>query len=130
MKNRLYLVHTAEKDLKKELGLKIAKPGITNTMILIPSNANKSISTLRRLDLLSSIDIFEHLTMKNIRWLLDSLVGETFMPGEAVNLNSTIFFRLSKKDRSVINFISSKVVWLEFLVLKKEMSILKFIINK
>lgn len=41
IKNKLYLVHTAEKDFKKEYGLKIAKPGITNTMILIPSNTNK-----------------------------------------------------------------------------------------
>jgi hypothetical protein len=78
------LVHTAEKDLKKEFGLKIAKPGITNTMILIPSNANKSLTTIRRLDLLSSIEIFEHLTIKNIRWLLDSLIQEEFAPGESV----------------------------------------------
>jgi len=55
-------------------------------MILIPSNANKSITTLRRLDLLSNIDLFEHLTIKNIRWLLDSLVSEEYMPGEAVML--------------------------------------------
>ena len=47
-------------------------------MILIPSNTNKHITTLRRLDLLSSIDIFEHLTIKNIRWLLDSLISEDF----------------------------------------------------
>lgn len=49
-------------------------------MILIPSNTNKHITTLRRLDLLSSIDIFEHLTIKNIRWLLDSLISEDFHP--------------------------------------------------
>lgn len=75
VKNRLYLVHTAEKDLRKDLGLKIAKTGIENTMILIPSNTNKHITTIRRLDLLSSIDIFEHLTIKHIRWLLDALIA-------------------------------------------------------
>jgi hypothetical protein len=41
VKNRIYLVHTAEKDLLKDAGLKIAKTGIENTMILLPSNANK-----------------------------------------------------------------------------------------
>lgn len=51
-------------------------------MILIPSNTNKHITTLRRLDLLSSIDIFEHLTIKNIRWLLDSLISEDFSPSD------------------------------------------------
>jgi len=84
VKNRLYLVHTAEKDLLKDSGLKIAKTGIENTMILIPSNTNKQISTIRRLDLLSSIDIFEHLTIKNIRWLLDTLELEEFNTGEYI----------------------------------------------
>lgn len=86
IKNKLYLVHTAEKDFKKEYGLKIAKPGITNTMILIPSNTNKHIDTLRRIDLLSNIDLFEHLTIKNIRWLLDALQEEIYEPEEAVTL--------------------------------------------
>lgn len=70
------------KDLIKDSGLKIAKTGIENTMILIPPNTNKNISTLRRIDLLSSIKIFEHLTLKSIRWLLDSLSPEKFNPGE------------------------------------------------
>lgn len=78
----MYLVHTAMKDLIKDSGLKIAKTGIENTMILIPPNTNKNISTLRRIDLLSSIKIFEHLTLKSIRWLLDSLSPEKFNPGE------------------------------------------------
>ncbi|CAD8147244.1 unnamed protein product [Paramecium pentaurelia] len=84
IKNRLYLVHTAQKDLKKELGLKIAKTGIENTMILIPSNTNKHLTTIRRLDLLSTIDIFEHLTLKNVRWLLDSVTAEEYFPGQDI----------------------------------------------
>lgn len=47
-------------------------------MILIPSNTNKHLTTLRRLDLLSTIDIFENLTLKNVRWLLDSLISEEY----------------------------------------------------
>lgn len=76
MKNKLLLIHIAEKDLLKDSGLKVAKPGIENTLILHPTGSNSSLETLRKLDLLSSIDIFENLTIKNIKWLLDSLVEE------------------------------------------------------
>ena len=34
IKNKLYVIHIAEKDLQKNTGLKIAKPGIENTIIL------------------------------------------------------------------------------------------------
>lgn len=86
----MYLVHTAEKDLLKNSGLKIAKTGIENTMILLPSSENKTISTLRRLDLLSTIDIFEYLTIRNIRWLLDSLTLEEFEPNNIVVQEGTV----------------------------------------
>lgn len=72
----MLLIHIAEKDLLKNSGLKIAKSGIENTLILHPTGSNKNMDTLRRLDLLSSIDIFENLTTKNIKWLLDSLLEE------------------------------------------------------
>ena len=45
---------------------------------------NKHLGILRRLDLLSSIDVFEHLTLKNVRWLLDSLSEEHFSAGQIV----------------------------------------------
>jgi hypothetical protein len=50
-------------------------------MILIPSNTNKHLTTIRRLDLLSTIDIFENLTLKNVRWLLDSVTSEEYNSG-------------------------------------------------
>ncbi len=80
IKNRLYLIHIAERDLIKDSGLKIARAGIENTIILHASNSNQHIKTLRRLDLLSSIDIFENLTIKNIKSLLDSLIEEAYTP--------------------------------------------------
>jgi len=80
IKNKMYLIHVADKDVKQNCGLKIAKPGIENTIIIHPSNADKHKDTLRRLDLLASIDIFENLTFKNIKWLLDSLVEENYAP--------------------------------------------------
>lgn len=74
----MLLIHIAEKDLLKDSGLRIARPGIENTLILHPTGSSKNMDTLRRLDLLSSIDIFENLTTKNIKWLLDSLVEEKY----------------------------------------------------
>ena len=78
IKNKTLLIHIAEKDLLKNSGLKIAKTGIENTIILYPSLSNNNISTIRRLDLIASIDIFENLTIKNIKWLLDSLLEEKY----------------------------------------------------
>ncbi|KAL4474591.1 hypothetical protein ABPG73_016094 [Tetrahymena malaccensis] len=90
IKNKMMLIHIAEKDLLKDSGLKIAKHGIENTLILHPSGFHKNMDTLRRLDLLSSIDIFENLTIKNIKWLLDSLVEEQYYPKQIVVKENTI----------------------------------------
>lgn len=86
----MLLIHIAEKDLLKDSGLKIAKHGIENTLILHPSGFHKNMETLRRLDLLSSIDIFENLTIKNIKWLLDSFVQEQYYPKQIVVKENTI----------------------------------------
>jgi len=80
VKNKMLLIHIAEKDLMKDTGLKIARPGIENTLILHPTGSNKNLDILRRVDLLSSINIFENLTIKNMKWLLDSLVEELYDP--------------------------------------------------
>ncbi|KAL4426292.1 hypothetical protein ABPG74_006549 [Tetrahymena malaccensis] len=83
-KQNLYLVHIANKDLKKELGLKIAKSGIEHTIVLIPANANKEMTQLKRLDLVSNIDIFQSLTIKNVRYLLDCLEVLEVKKGELI----------------------------------------------
>lgn len=60
----------------KDSGLKSAQTGIENSIVLYPSSTASSTSqncAIRRLDLLSSIDIFESLTMKNIKRMIDSL---------------------------------------------------------
>lgn len=74
----MYLVHIAEKDLLKNKGLKIAKTGIENTIILIGPNSGKNIDILRKIDLLSSINIFENLNLNNLRSLIDCLQQEEF----------------------------------------------------
>jgi hypothetical protein len=39
---------------------------------------------MRRLDLLQAIDIFEHLTIKNIYWLLETLKEEFYLPKDII----------------------------------------------
>jgi hypothetical protein len=41
IKNKLFLIHIAQKDLKPGCGLKTAKPGIENTIIISPPNSDK-----------------------------------------------------------------------------------------
>ncbi|EGR27820.1 hypothetical protein IMG5_188460 [Ichthyophthirius multifiliis] len=90
IKNKMMLIHIAEKDLLKNNGLKIAKTGIENTIILYPSESNNNINMLRRLELISSIDILENLTSRNIKWLLDSLLEEKYKPQQIVFKENTI----------------------------------------
>lgn len=86
----MLLIHIAEKDLLKDSGLKIARPGIENTLILHPTGSNQGLDIQRKLDLLSSIDIFGNLTFKNIKWLLDSLGVEKYDPNQIVVKENTI----------------------------------------
>jgi hypothetical protein len=74
IKRRLYLVHIAERDVRG--GLKIAKPGIENTMILLPSMQDRNNDTLKQIDLFSKIDLFSHLSISNVRRLIDSMEHE------------------------------------------------------
>lgn len=90
MKKKLLIIHIAEKDLMKDSGLRISRPGIENSIILHASKTAKHIETLRRIDMLSSIDIFENLTVKNLKWLLDSLVMEQYLPKQLVLRENTI----------------------------------------
>ena len=43
----------------KDSGLKIAKPGIENTIILIRPHKSDTVSLARKLDIISKIDIFD-----------------------------------------------------------------------
>ncbi|KRX00899.1 Cyclic nucleotide-binding protein [Pseudocohnilembus persalinus] len=84
IKNKLYLIHIAQKDLLKNSGLKIVGMGVENTIIILPSNGVKNIDLKRRMELLSNIDIMQSLTIKNINWLLDSIVVEKYFPGDLI----------------------------------------------
>lgn len=68
----------------KNSGLKIIRQGIENTLIINKSNENTSNFMQRRLTLLATIDLFQSLTIKNIMWLLDTLVVEKYNPKDII----------------------------------------------
>ncbi|CAD8146794.1 unnamed protein product [Paramecium pentaurelia] len=84
VKNRMYLVHVAAKDVLKGSGLKVAKPGIENTLILIRPNVQQDIPLNRKMDIISRIDIFDKLTLNNAKFLMDALKLEKYKEGELV----------------------------------------------
>lgn len=73
----------AAKDIVKGSGLKVAKPGIENTLILKRPNSS-DISWSRKMDLISKIDIFDKLTINNAKWLMDALVLEYYNESDMI----------------------------------------------
>ena len=55
-----------------------------NSIILIPAKMNRENEIRKRLSFLSTMEIFENLTLKNINWLMDSLVIEKVSPGQTI----------------------------------------------
>ncbi|EGR31487.1 hypothetical protein IMG5_108280 [Ichthyophthirius multifiliis] len=83
-RENLYILHIAEKDLKNQEGFKTMKEGIENTIVIYQRNTNQQIDHLKTLDLISNIDIFSSLTVKNVRYLLDCLQIEKYDKGELI----------------------------------------------
>lgn len=87
VKKRMYLVHIAEKDVPKDLGLKAAKPGLMNTLVI---DVNPQIdSTMQKLDLLSSIKFLNEIPLYKTRDLVRCCTVETFMPGQTIIKENT-----------------------------------------
>lgn len=80
-KERIYLYHIADKDIPKDCGLKGAKSGVENTIILDIED-NQMLSIYKKLDLISKIDIFENLPLKSVRDMLESCKVEHIKAGE------------------------------------------------
>eukprot|EP01017_Pseudomicrothorax_dubius_P039570 TRINITY_DN6089_c0_g1_i1.p1 TRINITY_DN6089_c0_g1~~TRINITY_DN6089_c0_g1_i1.p1 ORF type:complete len:562 (-),score=97.98 TRINITY_DN6089_c0_g1_i1:409-2094(-) len=79
VKSKLFLVHVAEKDIPQGSGLRSAKTGLENTITLdVGRSEDGELSAT--LDLLCSIPIFEDLTVKSARDLLQLLREERFTP--------------------------------------------------
>lgn len=81
----MYLVHVAEKDVLTSSGLKPARAGFENTFCLIKKEEEESMDFNRKLEVISCIDIFESISLKNLREVLEILKEEKFKQGEFVN---------------------------------------------
>lgn len=83
VKEKILLVHTSQKDIPADSGLRIAKPGIENTLKLdVPEDENSYL--MKSLDIISSIDLFEKTNIKNVRDLLDSALEMRYKAGDIV----------------------------------------------
>jgi len=81
----------AEKDVLQNSGLKPAKAGFENTFCLIKREAFEKMDFKRKLEVLSCIDIFENISLKNLREVLEILKEETYKQGEFVRIKEGFY---------------------------------------
>jgi len=79
----MILAHIAAKDIPADSGLVGAKPGLENTLIIdvIP---HKGLPIFKKIDLLSQIDIFDGLSLKSARDLIQCSTEEHYKAGQIV----------------------------------------------
>jgi CRP-like cAMP-binding protein/ribonuclease BN (tRNA processing enzyme) len=71
VKKRLHLTHIAQRDLPKDKGLKVARPGIEHT-IRIDSEPPRHAEAIELLDVISSVDLFRQFTILRAREVLQA----------------------------------------------------------
>ena len=82
VKEKMYLVHIAQEALPANCGLKVAKTGLKNTLVL---DVRVNIDyTLQKLDLLSSIEFLNEIPLSKARDLIRSSKLETYDAGQVV----------------------------------------------
>ena len=89
-------MHVAKKDIPQGSGLKPAPEGINNTVV-IDVKINEMLGLFEKLDIISSIKIFENLSIRKVRDFMDAGQQEFYKAGENVN---TIINDLINLDRS------------------------------
>ena len=85
VKERMWLVHIAEKDVPKDLGLKLAREGVENTLVLDIENATSG-NAAEVLELLETIPFFSgsFLTGDRARDILKFAKNVRFTPGSLI----------------------------------------------
>ena len=77
-------MHVAKKDIPQGSELKPAPEGINNTLV-IDVKINEMIELFEKLDIISSIKIFENLSIRKVRDFMDAGQQEIYKAGENVN---------------------------------------------
>lgn len=104
VKQKLYVVHSSEKDIAAASGLKQAPEGVENTLILPVSHVQHA-KALEILDLIRRIDIFTSLTLSDAYELLQMCHDRTYMKGEHVVRRGTFgdsFYVIVRGEADVI----------------------------
>ncbi|ETV80522.1 hypothetical protein H257_06784 [Aphanomyces astaci] len=83
IRSRMYVVHTAAKDIPANSGLRAAPEGVQNT-IIVPTELPESASTMEVLDLIRKIDIFGDLTLNDAYEVIQMAKRVTFSKAETV----------------------------------------------
>ncbi|RHY33488.1 hypothetical protein DYB32_001605 [Aphanomyces invadans] len=83
IRSRMYVVHTAAKDIPVDSGLRAAPEGVQNT-IIVPTDLPESASTMEVLDLIRKIDIFGDLTLNDAYEVIQMAQRVTFSKGDTV----------------------------------------------
>jgi CRP-like cAMP-binding protein len=79
----------AAKDVPANSGLRIAQPGLENTIILEVEEHPEEV-IFDRLDLIASIDLFNEMPLKKARDLLRCSYEEHYLPGQYVIKEGTL----------------------------------------
>lgn len=77
IRDRLYVVHTAGKDLSASCGLRAAPEGVENT-IVVETNAPEHAGALEILDLVRKIDLFNELSFGHAYEILQMAKRKTY----------------------------------------------------
>jgi hypothetical protein len=83
VKQRLYLVHVAAKDVPQDLGLKAAQEGVEHTLLL-PASPPAYLEAVTILELVSAIDLFRGFPARRVPELLTICRRLSFAPGHVI----------------------------------------------
>lgn len=84
VKKRLYLVHIAEKDVPKDVGLSAAREGLEHTIRVEPASIPRFSDAIEMLDIFAMVDFLRDLPLTRARNLLQVAERLTMPAGERI----------------------------------------------
>lgn len=108
IKERLQLIHVAEKDIPSGSGLRIAKTGLENTLVLISEHDDQKLRIIRELNLIQNVHLFQNASFKHIRDLFELTYDREVKEGEEVgSMRQYLISRSLSKATTAKNSSSS-----------------------
>lgn len=84
VKEKLYLLHTAERDLKKEQNLKVLKVGLKSSLILLNEEEINNNVTYSLIDLLCGVEIIKWVPFNRIMEIFQCFQEVHYKEGESI----------------------------------------------